>query len=41
MIRLAKNLGLPADVATQTTLIVGMRGSGKTSTTVRASGELF
>ena len=40
MIRLAKNLGLPADIATQTTLIVGKRGSGKTSTGVRLIEQL-
>ncbi len=40
MIRLAKNLTLPADIATQTTLILGKRGSGKTSTGVRLVEQL-
>src|ERR1017187_2368610 len=40
MIRLAENLSLPVDVATQTLLIVGKRGSGKTSTAVRLAEQL-
>jgi len=40
MIRLADDLAFPVDFAGQTTLLVGKRGSGKTSTaTVMASSS--
>lgn len=39
-IRLADNLVLPPEAGTQTFLIVGKRGSGKTSTAVRLAEEL-
>jgi uncharacterized protein len=41
MIRLAPDLALPIEVATQTTAIFGKRGSGKTNTAVVLAEELF
>ena len=40
-IHLAEGLALPFDVATQTLLVVGKRGTGKSNTCVRLEEELF
>lgn len=40
-IHLADGLTLPADIATQTLLVVGKRGSGKSNTCVRLAEQLF
>jgi uncharacterized protein len=40
MIRLASNLTLPVEAATQTFLVVGKRGSGKSTTCVRLAEQL-
>lgn len=41
LLQLAKDLVLPVDVATQTFLVVGKRGSGKTSTCVRLAEQFY
>ena len=40
-IRLGEGLTLPADIATQTLLVVGKRGSGKSTTCVRLAEQFF
>lgn len=40
-IRISPDLTLPVDIATQTLLVVGKRGSGKSNTCVRMAEQLF
>jgi hypothetical protein len=40
-VRISEDLSLPVDVATQTTLIVGKRGSGKSTTAARVVEQLL
>jgi len=41
LLKLARNLHLPPDYATQTSVIFGKRGSGKTNTAVRVAEQLY